>query len=130
MKTNRPAVLSIAIILLTLASLWNLYATLLLNNGPDPAPPIVVYGSAVLGALGLVAAFGLWMLKRWGMLLAIIVSVLSGTGLGVGGIVYTASPGDTVIAVVLVALSILVIVLVVLPSARHAYAVKRVRVAQ
>jgi hypothetical protein len=130
MKTKRPAVLSIAIILLTLASLWNLSATLLLNNGPDPAPPVVVYGSAVLGVLGLVAAFGLWKLKRWGMLLAIIVSALSGAGLGVGGIVYAASPRDMVIAVVLVALSALIIVLVVFPSARQAYAAERVRVVQ
>ena len=130
MKTKRPAVLSMAIILLILASLWNLFATLLLTAGPAPAPAIVVYGSAVLGALGLVAAWGLWKLTRWGKVLSILVSALSGLELGVGGIVNTGSPRDTVIAWALLAVSAAIIVLVLVPSARTALATGRRQRAQ
>jgi hypothetical protein len=121
MKTKHPAVLNIAIILLILASLLFWETVFFRVDGGNPGPPVVVYGSVVLGVLGLVAALGIFSLKRWGMWLAIGVSVFS-VLLGVGGIVYSYSPLTKGLCIVLVALYVLIIVLVVLPSARQAYA--------
>ena len=120
MKTKLPAVLSIAIILLILTSFLFWVAVFLPVNGSNPGPPVVVYGSVVLGVLGLVAAFGIFYLKRWGMWLSIGVSIFSAF-FGVGGIASSSSPLTKGLCIVLVALYVLIIVLVVLPSARQAY---------
>ena len=121
MNTKRPVTLTIASILLALLSLGSL--SLLLFR----PPPLVTYVAIVLGISGLVAAFGLWKLKRWGMILAIIFSVLQVLS-GAAGIV-TAPDVLKVPTALTMVLSIVVIVLVVLPSARRAYAAERARVA-
>jgi hypothetical protein len=126
MKTQRPAVLSIAIMLLILASLLFWVTVFLPIDGSNPGPPVVVSGSVVLGVLGLVAAFGLFSLKRWGMWLAIGVSVFSAF-FGAGGMVYSSDAIAKGLGGLLVAMSALVIVLVVLPSARAAYAAGKMR---
>ena len=125
MKTKCPTVLSIAIILLILASLL-FWLTAFLSPDPsrDPGSPVVLYASVVLGVLGLVAAFGIFNLKRWGMWLAIGVSVF-GALFGAGGIAYSSSPLTKSLGMVLVALYALVIVLVILPSTRAAYVAER-----
>jgi hypothetical protein len=122
MNTKRPIPLTIASILLAFLSLGSL--SLPLFGHP---PPLVTSVAIVLGILGLVAAFGLWKLKRWGMILAIIYSVLQVLS-GAAGIV--GAPNVLkVLTIVTVVLCIVIIVLVVLPSARRAYAAERVRVA-
>jgi peptidoglycan/LPS O-acetylase OafA/YrhL len=120
MNKQRPAVLSIAIILLILASLLFWLIVFLPGESNDPFELVVLYGSVVLGVLGLAAAFGIFSLKRWGMWLAIGVSVFSAF-FGVGGIASPSSPLTKGLCIVLVALYVLIIVLVVLPSARQAY---------
>src|SRR6266852_2009133 len=72
MKTSRPGVLTIAAILLGLISLLSL-ATPLLAGPPLPVKVLAV----VTGLIGLLAAYGLWQAKRWGMIVAIIVSALN-----------------------------------------------------
>lgn len=129
MKTQRSTVLSIAIILLILASFLFWVAVFLPVDGRNPGPPVVVYGSVVLGALGLVAALGIFHLKRWGRWLSIGVSVF-GALFGAGGIVYSSSPLTKGLGVLLVALYALVIVLVVLSSARQASTTDHMDVAQ
>jgi peptidoglycan/LPS O-acetylase OafA/YrhL len=128
-ETKYPTVLSIAIILLILASLLFWLIVFLPGESNDPGSLVVLYGSVVLGVLGLVAAFGIFSLKRWGMWLAIGVSVL-GALFGVGGIANSSSPLTKGLCIVLVALYALVIVLVVLPSARAAYVAERVHTVQ
>ena len=91
METKCPTVLSIAIILLILASLLSWLIVFLPGESNDPGSLVVLYGSVVLGVLGLVAAFGIFNLKRWGMWLAIGVSVFSAL-FGVGGIANSSSP--------------------------------------
>ncbi len=84
-------------------------------------PAVVVYGSAVLGLVGLVGAYGLWTLKRWGVWLTIVVSVLN---------ILSAAPGiafapTTVLfvgAIVGVVGFALIIVLLLLPTSRRAFA--------
>lgn len=126
MNTKRPVTLIIASTLLALLSLGNLPAPFF--PGADKIPPPVVYGAVVLGIIGLVTAVGLWKLKGWGMILAIIVSVLNALSAAPG---IAAAPNALlhVLATVYVALSIVMIVLVRLPSARKAYAAEQVRVA-
>lgn len=82
MKTPCPAVLSIAILFLILASL--LFWVVVFLPIDNPGPSVVAYGSVVLGVLGLVAAPGLWNLKRWGIWLAMGVLVFSAF-FGIGG---------------------------------------------
>ena len=120
MNTRRPLPVAIAATLLTLLSLPNLIFPLLPTEG---VPALVVYSGIVLGVAGLVAAAGLWMLKRWSMWLTIIVCALG---------ILSAMPGLTeaptallrVLATVGVVGPALIIVLVVLPNSRQAYALR------
>src|SRR5258708_15827538 len=72
MKISRPGVLTAAAILLGLISLSS-FATPLLDGPPLPVKVLAV----VTGLIGLLAAYGLWKAKRWGMIVAIIVSALN-----------------------------------------------------
>src|SRR5215472_14326854 len=108
MNTKRPVPLTIASILLALLSLGSLALPLF-----GDTPPLVTSVAIVMGILGLVAAFGLWRLKRWGMMLTIIYSVLQILS-GVAGLL-TAPNVIKVLTTVTVVLCIVLIVLVVLP---------------
>jgi hypothetical protein len=57
----RPLTVTVAIVLLALLSLSNLLAPVISEGIPRAA----VYLLIVVGALGLVSALGLWMLKGW-----------------------------------------------------------------
>ncbi len=123
MNTKRPTSLMVALVLLALLSLGNL--VFLFIPGTNNIPPAIVYSSVVAGVIGLVAAFGLWKARRWGMILTIIVSAFNMLS-AAPGLLVAPSPGLRVTAGLYVALSVLIIVLVLLPSARQAYAAKRV----
>jgi hypothetical protein len=116
MKTSRPAVLTAAAILLGIVSLLSL-ATPLLGDVPLP----VIVFAIVAGLIGLVAVYGLWKAKRWGMIVAIILSVLNALS-AAPGLFVQPNPIATTGAGVTVAFSVLIIVLTVLPPARQAYA--------
>jgi hypothetical protein len=88
--------------------------------GAEVAPPFIIYSGIVLGIVGIIAAVGLWILKTWGFWLTIVVCVLN-ILLGAPGVFM--APGaalETAIAVQTVGFAI-IIVLVVLPSARRAF---------
>src|SRR5918997_3281364 len=72
---SRPMRVTVAAILMILISLVGLPGPLL--PGSEDVPGVVIYGGIVLGIVGLVAAVGLWMLKKWGFWLTIVVSVLN-----------------------------------------------------
>jgi uncharacterized membrane protein (DUF2068 family) len=120
MNTQRPLPVAIAAVLLAVLSLPNLIFPLLPT---EDVPALVVYSGVVLGVAGLVAAAGLWRLKRWSMWLAIVVCALG---------ILSAAPGLTeaptallrVLATVGVVGSALIILLVVLPNSRRAYALR------
>ena len=115
MKTSRPLVLTFATILLVLVSLGSLATPLL--AGPPVAVKVL---SVVMGLLGLLAAYGLWNRKRWGMIVAIVVSAINALS-GVPGLFVQPNLPATITAGVGIAISLLIIVLTVLPSARAAY---------
>ena len=113
---GRPLSVTVAVVLMVLISLVGLPGPLL--PGSEDVPAVVLYGGIVLGVLGIVAAFGLWMLKNWSFWLTIGVSVLN---------ILSAAPGVAfapgavkIFALVGVVIPALIIVLVVLPSARRA----------
>ena len=116
MKTSRPLALTLAIVFLVLISLGSLATPLLAG------PPVVVKVlSVVMGLLGFFAAYGLWNRKRWGMIVAIIVSAINALS-GVPGLFVQPNLPATLAAAVGIAISILIIVMTILPSARAAYA--------
>ena len=114
---SRPMPIIVAAVLMVLISLVGLPGPLL--PGSEEVPAVVIYGGIVLGIVGLVAAVGLWMLKKWGFWLTVIVSVLNLLS-AAPGVVF--APGGTLkaFAAVGVVVPALIIVLVVLPTSRQA----------
>ncbi len=113
---SRPLPVTVAAVLMALSSLVGLPGPLL--PGSEGVPAVVLYGGIVLGIIGLVATVGLWMLKKWGFWLTIVVSVLN---------ILSAAPGVAfapgavkIFALIGVLVPALIIVLVVLPSSRQA----------
>jgi uncharacterized membrane protein len=84
-------------------------------------PVFIVYAGVVLGVFGLVAVAGLWRLKRWSVVLTIIVSVLNILS-AAPGFAFAPTPELLVSAIVTVVGFALIIVLVMLPTSRRAYA--------
>jgi hypothetical protein len=79
-----------------------------------------VYVIIVLGVLGLVAAGGLWMLKRWALWLTIVVCVLNILA-AAPGLVFATELSGRLLAMIGVVGFALVILLAVLPGSRRAY---------
>jgi hypothetical protein len=122
MKTQRPLPVSLAAILLVLLSLFDFpWPYQLLFPGAESPPAFVLYSGYVLGIVGLVVAIGLWMLARWSFSATLVVCVLN-LLLGAPGVVV--APGAALKAVIAVGevVAVLIIVLVVLPSSRRAFA--------
>lgn len=123
MNTKRPTSLMVALALLVLLSLGNF--VLLFVPGANQIPAAIVYSGIAAGVLGLIAANSLWKARRWGMILTIIVSAFNLLS-SAPGVLAGPNPGLQVLAGAYAVLSAVVIVLVVLPSARRAYTAERV----
>ena len=115
--SSRPTPVTVAAILMVLISLVGLPGALLIP-GSEGVPAVVIYGDIVLGIVGIVAAVGLWMLKKWGWWLTIVVSVLNLLSAAPG--VAFAPGAVNIFALVGVLVSALIIVLVVLRDSRRA----------
>ncbi len=125
MNTKRPLTLILAIVLLALLSLFGLITPF----RPGPPLVIVLYAFIVGGVGGLIAAFGLWKLQRWGLLLTIIIASLS-ILVSVPGLWLAPSTSGKAVSVGIIVFNALVLVLVVLPATRKAVAAARAPVAQ
>ena len=117
---SRPLPVTVAAVLLALFSALSV-VSIFVPAFSEGVPAVVVYGGAVLGILGLVAAYGLWTLKRWSVWLTIILSVLNLLS-AAPGIAFAPTTLLFVGALVTVVVSALIIVLVVLPTSRRAFA--------
>jgi len=115
---SRPQAVTVAAVLLALFSLANLISPLLPSEG---VPAFVIYLGVVLGIAGLVAAAGLWMLRQWSIWLTIIVSALNVLS-AAPGIAFAPDAALQVAATITVVGSAIIIVLVVLPTSRRAFA--------
>jgi uncharacterized membrane protein (DUF2068 family) len=118
MNTQRPLPVNSAAIILALFSLASLPLPLL--PGAEEVPTVVLYGGTVLSIVGLIAAVGLWMMKKWSLWLTIVVSVLNilSSAPGIVMALDAASKAIVVVGIVVPAL----IMLVVLPTSRRAFA--------
>jgi uncharacterized membrane protein (DUF2068 family) len=117
----RPLPVTVAAVLMALFSLMNFPGPwwYLVPGTVEATPMVVIYSGIVLGLVGLVAAVGLWMLKRWGLWLTIVVCVVN-ILLNVFGLAMVPTVAlQTTIAVQTVGF-VLVLVLVVLPDSRRA----------
>lgn len=121
MKTTRPYSLVVALILLVLLGVGHLFVPFV----PDveKIPSLVVYGDVVLGVTSLVAAFGLWQLRRWGLVLTFTILALN-VASAVPGVLLAPNQGLQVVTAAYVILSILSMILLLLPPARQASAAK------
>jgi uncharacterized membrane protein (DUF2068 family) len=115
---SRPQTVTVAAILLAILSLANLISPLLPSEG---VPAFVIYLGVVLGIAGLVAAAGLWMLRKWSRWLTIILSALNLLS-AAPGMAFAPNASLQVAATITVVVSALIIVLVVLPTSRRALA--------
>lgn len=122
MDTQRPLPVTGAAILLVLLSQFNFsWPWMLLFPGVEEPPAFVIYSGIVVGIVGLVVAVGLWMMKAWSFWATIVVCVLNLLS-GAPGIVLGPTAGVQVTNAVLEVVAVLIIVLVVLPSSRRAFA--------
>jgi uncharacterized membrane protein (DUF2068 family) len=119
MNTQRPLPVNSAAIILALFSLASLPLPLL--PGAEEVPTVVLYGGTVLSIVGLIAAVGLWMMKKWSLWLTIVVSVLNILS-SAPGIVMAPDAASKAIVVVGIVVPALIIMLVVLPTSRRAFA--------
>ena len=120
----RPLPVTVAAILLVLLSLTNFpWLYLFLFPGAEEPPAFALYLGYVVGVVGIVAAVGLWMMKRWSLWLTIVVCVLNFL-LGLPPVLFV--PGVGVALKVFIAVTeivaVLIVVLVMLPGSRRAFA--------
>ncbi len=119
---SRSLPVTVAAILVAIFSVMNFpgpwwYA---IPGAMEETPMFVVYVAIVLGIVGLVAAVGLWMLRRWGLWLTIVVSVVN-ILFNVSGLFMVLSGGLKAAIAVQTIGFVLAIVLVVLPDSRRAF---------
>ena len=114
---SRPQTVTVAAVVLAVFSLVNLISPLLPSEG---IPEFVIYLGVVLGIAGLAAA-GLWMLRKWSMWLTIVVSVVNFLS-AAPGLTFAPNAALQVAATITVVGSAIIIVLVVLPASRRAFA--------
>jgi hypothetical protein len=124
MNTQRPLTVTIAAVLLALFSvLIDLSFPLWANAIPreEGVPAFVFYLTVAVGVVGLIGAAGLWMLRRWGILLAIVVCVLNFLD-AMSGAVGAPNAALQVAAGATAVVFAVIVVLVLLPASRRAYA--------
>jgi hypothetical protein len=115
---SRPQTVTVAAIVLAVFSLVNLISPLLPSEG---IPEFVIYLGVVVGLAGLAAAAGLWMLRKWSIWLTIVVSVVNFLS-AAPGLAFAPNAALQVAATITVVGSAIIIVLVVLPVSRRAFA--------
>ena len=114
---SRPQTVNVAAILPALFSVLNVLFPFFPVEG---IPAAAVYIGVVAGAAGLVGAASLWLLRKWGIWITIIVSVLNILD-AAPGIAFAPYAALQVAATVTVLGFVLVLVLVVIPASRRAF---------
>ncbi len=115
---SRPQTVTVAAALLAVLSLANLISPLLASEG---VPAFVISLGVVLGVAGLIACAGLWILKKWGIWLGVVVSAVNLLS-AAPGIAFAPDTALQVAATITVVGSAIVILLVVLPTSRRSFA--------
>jgi hypothetical protein len=123
---SRPQTVTVAAVLLALSSVlfhlaFPLWANAVPRGGGGSVPAIVAFLAVGVGVAGLAAAAGLWMLRKWGVWLTVVVCALSVLD-AASGVAGAPNAALRVAATVVVAVFALIVVLVVLPASRRAFA--------
>jgi hypothetical protein len=116
---TRPPSVTGAVALSVLLVVAN-FAGFALPTGGEDVPQFVVISSIVLGLAGIPAAAGLWLLRRWGFVLTLIVTTLN-LLTSIPGIPFGPTTAIKVFSTLFALVSIAILVLVLRPEVRHAY---------
>ena len=104
------------------AGLCVLNALLNLATSLTPGiPPPVVMASVLVGLAGLAGAYGVWRLRRWGVIASVIILAITAL-LAAPGILFAPSAALHALATATVVLDVIAIALLVVPSSRRACA--------
>lgn len=116
MNTKRSIAVVSALILLVILGVGHLFVPVM----PDATkiPLAVVYADVALGVLSLVAAYGAWNLKRWGLTLTFIVAALNIVS-AAPGVMAAPSTGLRVVTAAYVLVSLLIIGLMAISAERN-----------
>jgi hypothetical protein len=125
MNTQRPLAVTVAVIIHAVLSAGAILTSIPFLTGtvpPDEGPPLfIIILTLIIGLLGLVTAWVTWRLKRWGFVSTIVLRALDGLA-AVPGIFFAPSLGLQIGAAVGVILSLVVIWLLLRPTARRVMA--------
>ncbi len=119
MNIRRPLVAIIALVPLTLVSLFSL----LVLFEPTRVPPLFYLTVPALGAIGLFGALGMWLMTRWGWWLSILVSAL-GILWTIPGLFLPPTLGGKAISLGVIVFYALALILSALPVTRRAIAAR------
>ncbi len=116
---TRPMPVTLAVILSVLVVIAN-FAGFALPTGGEAVPLVVILGSIIPGVVGIPAAIGLWLLRRWGFILTVVGTAVN---------LLTALPGPflgptaaiKIFSVAMALASVAILVLVTRAEARRAY---------
>lgn len=115
----RPMSVTVAVILSVISITGN-FAGFALPTGGQDVPAIVVVSGIVLGVAGIPAAYGLWMLRRWGFILTLVVTALNLLS-AVPGIPAGPTTAIKIFSAVFGLIAIAILVLMLRPDARRSY---------
>ncbi len=119
--STRPQPVTIAVVLSVLIILANFAGPAFpQGSGDDKVPTFVIVLGVILGVVGIVAAVGLWLLRKWGMILTIVVAAVNLLS-SAPGLPFAPNAVLRVLATLTVLVCAAIIVLVTRPEARHAY---------
>lgn len=80
------------------------------NQAPDTIPYAALMMSLIIGVLGLVSAYGVWRVQKWGVILTIILRAVDGLS-SLPGVAFGPTPMLQFVATISVVLAIVVIYL-------------------
>ena len=115
MKQQRPFAVTTAVVICAISS------AVALGSLVGPAPRPIAYVLAMTAALGLGGAYGVWRLKRWGVVLAVIFLTLNAF-LSLPGIPYAPSLELQLFATTIFLVDLAAIFLLSIRSSRRLYA--------
>ncbi len=115
-QISRPASVSAAVVLSILLNVASLPLVFILPGADEiPAPAIAI--GVITGLVSVVAAWGMWNLRRWGAITTFVVTLLN-TVSSIPG--FFNPPSDWILALLIVTtpISIALMVLIAMPSTR------------
>ena len=115
----RPMSVTVAVVLSVVNVIGN-FVGFALPTGGEAVPTFVIVSSIVLGVAGIPVVVGLWLLRRWGFILTLVVTAPNLLS-ALPGIPAGPTTAIKVFSVVAALISVDIIVLVTRPEARRAY---------